>query len=256
MKTTINLVLLSAVLLSSMETKAQSTNASLSTATLDWRISRAGELKYLLYLPPGYDQTSSKHWPLMLFLHGAGERGTNVQSVAIHGPMSLVKQGTNFPFIIVAPQCPAGELWDNGPLLQLLDCIMAKYAVDTNRVYLTGLSMGGYGTWKLGLQQPGRFAAIAPVCGGGSMIDVILGNWDKGEALKSLPVWAFHGGRDDVVPPDESERLIKQLKKIGVRDVKLTIYPEAGHDSWKEVYGDPKFYEWMLSQRRRPQASD
>ena len=122
--------------------------------------------------------------------------------------------------------------------------------MDTNRIYLTGLSMGGYGTWKLGTQHAKRFAAIAPICGGGNMIDVVLGSWDKGAPLKSLPIWAFHGAKDDVVPLDESERLVNQMKKFGVRDVKLTVYPEAKHDSWRLTYADPEFYEWLLKQKR------
>jgi predicted peptidase len=234
---------------SAMKAKAQTSNP-ISSATLDWKIARSGELKYLLYLPPDYSRTSDKRWPLLLFLHGAGERGTDVQRAAIHGPMSLVKQGTNFPFIIVAPQCPAGQLWENEPLLQLLDEMEKKYAVDTKRVYLTGLSMGGYGTWKLGLAHPERFAALAPICGGGNMIDVILGPRDKPAAIKSLPIWAFHGAKDDVVPLSESERMVGQLKKLGVKDVKLTVYPEAKHDSWKEAYQSPELYEWLLKQSR------
>ena len=234
-----------------MKAKAQSARTTLPVEKFTWKIAREAEMQYLLYLPAGYDAKSAQRWPLMLFLHGAGERGTDVQRVAIHGPLSLVKQGTNFPFIIVAPLCPAGQLWENEPLLQLLDRLTDKYAVDTNRVYLTGLSMGGYGTWKLGLQHAERFAALAPICGGGSMIDVLLGTRDKkGEPLKGLPIWAFHGAKDDVVPVDESERMVKRLQKLGATKVTLTIYPEAGHDSWKEAYSDPKFYEWLLQQAR------
>ena len=233
-----------------MKAKAQNSNSPVTSATLDWKNTRTGELKYLLYLPPDYSKSSDKKWPLMLFLHGAGERGKDVQRVTVHGPMSLVKQGTNFPFIIVAPLCPSGEIWQNEPLLQLLDRVTKNYAVDTNRVYLTGISMGGYGTWKLGIENAARFAAIAPICGGGNMIEIIMGTWDKGAPLKSLPIWAFHGAKDDVVPLEESERMVKQLKKFGVRDVKLTVYPDAKHDSWKLTYADPKFYEWLLKQSR------
>jgi len=247
-KFTLLLALVSAF--SAMKVKAQTSNSPVTAATLDWKSTRHGELKYLLYLPPDYSKSSDKKWPLMLFLHGAGERGNDVQRVTVHGPMSLVKQGTNFPFIIVAPLCPAGEIWQNEPLLKLLDRVTESYAVDTNRVYLTGISMGGYGTWKLGLENAGRFAAIAPICGGGNMIEVILGTWDKGAPLKTLPIWAFHGAKDDVVPLDESERMVKQLKKFGVKDVTLTVYPEAKHDSWKLTYANPKFYEWLLKQSR------
>ncbi|MEK7780955.1 MAG: prolyl oligopeptidase family serine peptidase [Verrucomicrobiota bacterium] len=250
MKTTLSLLLALVAIFLVMKAKAQTSNSPVTAATLDWKSTRKGELKYLLYLPQDYKKSDGEKWPLMLFLHGAGERGTDVNRVAIHGPMSLVKQGTNFPFIIVAPQCPAGELWDNEPLLQLLDRMTDKYSVDTNRIYLTGLSMGGYGTWKLGLAHPDKFAAIAPICGGASMIDVILGTWDKKKELEKLPVWAFHGAKDDVVPLIQSERVVNSLKRGGVKNIKLTVYPETKHDSWKEAYADPKFYEWLLTQSR------
>lgn len=232
-----------------MNAKTQTTNP-IATAKLAWSTARTGEMQYLIYTPPGYSAKSDKRWPLMLFLHGAGERGKDVQRVGIHGPMSEVKKGTNFPFIIIAPQCPANELWENEPLLQLLDHTVKHHAVDTNRIYLTGLSMGGYGTWKLGLSHPDKFAAIAPVCGGASMIDVILGTWDKKKELEKLPIWAFHGAKDEVVPLKESERVVEALKNGGVKNIQLTVYPETKHDSWKEAYSDPKFYEWILKQSR------
>ena len=222
----------------------------IKSASLDWKINRSGELQYLLYLPAAYQESDDKRWPLMLFLHGAGERGSDVQRVAIHGPLSLVKQGTNFPFIIVAPQCPSGQIWESEPLLQLLDNVEKKYRVDDKRIYLSGLSMGGYGTWKLGLANPGKFAAIAPICGGCNMIEVLLGPRDKADAVKSLPIWAFHGAKDDVVPLSESERVVEGLRRGGVKEVKFTVYPEAKHDSWKEAYKTPELYEWMLSKSR------
>jgi predicted peptidase len=250
MKTTLRFLLALLAVAPVMKAKAQTTSSSITSATLDWKVNRSGELKYLLYLPTNYKPGSTERWPLMLFLHGAGERGTDIQRAAIHGPMSLAKQGTNFPFIIVAPQCPENQIWENEPLLQLLDGMEKKYAVDSKRIYLTGLSMGGYGTWKLGLAHPERFAALVPICGGGNMIDVILGPGDKGAPLKSLPIWAFHGAKDDVVPLSESERMVAQLKKLGVKEVKLTVYPEAKHDSWKEAYQSPELYEWLLKQSR------
>jgi predicted peptidase len=251
MKATFSLLLALSTVFVVMNAKAQTSTSSVTAGSLDWKSTRKGELKYLLYLPPDYSKSSDKKWPLMLFLHGAGERGTDVNRVAIHGPMSLVKQGTNFPFIIVAPQCPAGQIWENEPLLQLLDKTTASHNVDTNRIYLTGLSMGGYGSWKLGLTYPERFAAVAPICGGANLIEVILGTWDKKKDLEKLPIWAFHGAKDDVVPLAESERAVDSLKRGGLKNIKLTIYPEARHDSWKLTYSDPKFYEWLSQQSRR-----
>jgi predicted peptidase len=136
-------------------------------------------------------------------------------------------------------------------VLGLLNEITGKYAVDTNRIYLTGLSMGGFGTWDLGLTHPEKFAAIVPICGGGQMIAVLLSSHDNGQALRSLGVWAFHGGKDPVVPLEESQRMVDALKKAGVQDVKLTVYPEAQHDSWTETYNNPELYDWLLKHERK-----
>jgi predicted peptidase len=126
-----------------------------------------------------------------------------------------------------------------------------KYAIDTNRVYLTGLSMGGYGTWKLATAHPERFAAIAPICGGGEIIDVLLAERRKAADLKALGIWAFHGAKDPVVPVEESERMVNALMRAGCTDVQLTIYPEAGHESWTEAYANPKLYDWFLAHKRK-----
>jgi len=211
------------------------------------RVTRELSANYLLYLPPDYKSEAKAQWPLMLFLHGAGERGTNVSVVAVHGPPKLVKQNRDFPFIIVSPQCPAGERWSNETLLALLEEVTHKYRVDTNRIYLTGLSMGGFGTWALGIAEPNKFAAIAPICGGGETIPILLANTAKREQLKRLPVWAFHGGKDPVVKVEESEKMVEALKRIGGQNIQLTVYPEATHDSWTETYNNPKLYDWFLS---------
>lgn len=237
-------------LMATMNTPAQPTNRPLLADKLQWKVTQAGELSYLIYLPKDYSATNGQHWPLMLFLHGSGERGTDVQRAAIHGPLKLVREGREFPFIIIAPQCPEKELWQSEPLMQLLDRVAEKYAVDTKRIYLTGLSMGGYGAWALGLRHPEKFAALVPICGGANAIDAILGPGDKGAAFQSLPIWAFHGAKDDVVPLDESERIVNELKKRGVRDIRLTVYPEAKHDSWSETYQNPELYEWLARQSR------
>ena len=209
------------------------------------------EVNYLLFLPKGYDAKAEKRWPMILFLHGAGERGTNVWKVATHGPPKNVTGHPDFPFIIVSPQCPEHQVWSREVLLKLLEEITAKYAVDTNRIYLTGLSMGGYGTWDLGLTYPEKFAAIVPICGGGQLISLLLSNREKGPALKTLGVWAFHGGKDPLVPLEESQRMVDALKKVGAQDVKLTVYPEAQHDAWTEAYKNPELYDWLLKHERR-----
>lgn len=205
---------------------------------------------YLLFLPKGYEARGEKKWPLIFFLHGAGERGTNIWKVAVHGPPKIVKDKADFPFIVVSPQCPSGETWSNDLLLNLLDDVIAHHAVDTRRIYLTGLSMGGFGSWSLGSQYPERFAAIAPICGGGEWLRVVLSGGKKAKALKSLGVWAFHGAKDPVVKLEESERMVNAFKKAGCQDVKLTVYPEAQHDSWTESYNNPELYEWFLKHER------
>ncbi|MGC8666527.1 MAG: prolyl oligopeptidase family serine peptidase [Chthonomonadales bacterium] len=198
--------------------------------------------QYLLYLPLEYDKDRSRRWPLMIFLHGAGERGTDLEKVKTHGPPKLVAQGKEFPFILVSPQCPEGQWWDTGMLNALLDTLLAKYRVDPDRVYLTGLSMGGFATWAWAEAHPERFAAIAPICGGG---DPFLA-W----RLKSVPVWAFHGAKDPVVPVKMTTDMVDALKSVG-GDVRLTIYPEAGHDAWTDTYNNQELYDWFLQHQRR-----
>ena len=216
------------------------------------QLTKAASLGYLLYLPKDYHPADkARQWPLMLFLHGSGERGTNLSKVSAHGPPKLAKLKQDLPFIVISPQCPAGRRWDDETLLALLDDVIARHSVDTNRVYLTGLSMGGYGTWSLGLSHPERFAAIAPICGGGNLILGLLPDTKKQAALKRLPIWAFHGGKDNVVPPAESERMVAAAKSAGCKEVQLTIYPDAGHDSWTEAYNNPKLFEWFLAHERK-----
>ncbi len=195
-------------------------------------------MHYLIYLPENYDGT--KPMPLLLFLHGAGERGDDIELVKKHGPPKLIAQGKHFPFIVVSPQCPKGRFWDARSLSTLLDNIEQNYAVDSSRIYVTGLSMGGFGTWALAAYAPERFAAIAPICGGGEKF------WVR--KLTHLPIWAFHGEKDSVVPPHRTTELVEQLKKLG-GNVKLTLYPDAGHDSWTATYDNPELYEWFLKQR-------
>lgn len=198
-------------------------------------------LDYLLYLPPDYAQKDS--WPLMLFLHGAGERGHDLKLVEIHGPPKLIEQGKQFPFIVVSPQCPTDRWWHPIELTALLDDVVARYKVDRDRIYVTGLSMGGFGTWMLAAYAPDRFAAIAPICGGGEPA------W--GTRLAHLPIWVFHGAKDPAVPLKRSEDMVDALKKKG-NNVQFTVYPTAGHDSWTATYNNPEFYRWLLSQKRVP----
>ncbi|HEX2866369.1 MAG TPA: prolyl oligopeptidase family serine peptidase [Ignavibacteriales bacterium] len=193
---------------------------------------------YLLYLPQDYGKDDKK-WPLVLFLHGAGERGADINMVKRHGPPKLVEQGKEFPFILISPQCPEDQMWSIPTLDALVNEIQDKYDVDPARVYVTGLSMGGYATWKMAENFPDRFAAIAPICGWGNVSTVCN--------LKRLPIWTFHGKKDRAVPFEKTEELVSALKKCG-GNIQFTVYPDAGHDSWTESYNNPKLYEWMLKQ--------
>lgn len=205
------------------------------------KITRTVTLNYLLYLPADYE-VGNKNYPLILFLHGAGERGDDLELVKIHGIPKIVEQQKDFPFIAISPQCPADRWWVDPWLLEalngLLDEIVQNYRVDTNRIYLTGLSMGGFGTWALAIAHPERFAAIAPICGGGMP-------W-MAYRIKDVPVWAFHGAQDPVVPLQRTEEMVDALKRLNA-PVKLTVYPDAGHDSWSQTYSNPELYQWFLA---------
>ncbi|RMG32568.1 MAG: phospholipase [Planctomycetota bacterium] len=202
---------------------------------------------YWEYLPDGYAEDAQKRWPLLLFLHGAGERGNDLKLVLRHGPPKRVLEGAKFPFVIVAPQCPAGKWWEPVSLDAFLNAVLQKYRIDADRVYVTGLSMGGYGTWSLIAYAPQRFAAAAPICGGG--LPFLVRN------AKNVPVWVFHGAKDGVVPIEESERLVRALKRAG-GTVRFTVYPDAGHDSWTATYENDELYRWLLSHRRGQPAAD
>lgn len=202
-------------------------------------------MKYLLYLPKDYDQKPS--WPLMLFLHGAGERGDNLQLVKKHGPPKLIEAGHEFPFIVVSPQCPKDHSWEPFKLTALLDEIGEKYKVDQDHVYVTGLSMGGFGTWALAVRTPNRFAAIVPICGGGDPF--------RAKRIAHIPAWVFHGAKDTTVPLEMSQTMVDALKK-NKGNVMFTVYPDAKHDAWTKTYANPQLYEWLLQQKRTPPKSE
>jgi predicted peptidase len=199
--------------------------------------------RYLLALPDGYKSDSGRKWPLIVFLHGAGERGTDLETVKKHGPPKLIAAGQKFEAIVASLQCLAQQIWNPHGVKALTDELIKTLRVDTNRVYLTGLSMGGFATWETALEYPGTYAAIVPICGGAGVRFVMA------ERIKHLPVWIFHGARDPVVEPSYSKKMFDALTKVG-GNVKLTMYPDALHDSWTAAYNDPELWKWMFAQKR------
>ncbi|NBX34375.1 phospholipase [bacterium] len=198
-------------------------------------------LDYLVYLPADYEQDKAKLWPLVIFLHGSGERGSDVQLVRKTGLTQTLEQRGATPYVMIAPQCPLGGGWNTTALDKLLDQATGDYRVDKKRVVLTGLSMGGYGTWKWGAEHPERFAAMIPVCGGGKPESVAN--------LKGMPIWGFHGDADTAVKLSAGQAMIDASKKAGA-DVKFTIYPGVGHNSWGKAYAEPELEGWILSKRK------
>ncbi len=195
--------------------------------------------QHLLYLPKDYYQTR-RRWPLVLFLHGVGNRGTNIEKVKTTGLPKMVDREKEFEFILVAPQGHKEEWWQTDHLIELLDEVISVYAVNTDRVYLTGLSMGGYGTWKLACEHPERFAAVVPICGGGPV--------EKACRLKDVPIWAFHGAKDEVVPLEKGQEMVNAVNACG-GNAELTVYRYLEHDSWSATYDKKELYDWLLKHR-------
>ncbi len=206
-------------------------------------ISQKVALNYRLYLPRNYEQQAE--WPLILFLHGRGERGNNLGLLNLTGLPKNIADGQDYPFIIAAPQCPPTSYWTEEleALNALLDALIQKHKVDTSRIYLTGLSMGGTGTWFLAARYPQRFAAIAPICGIGQ-------TWAAQERLQHMPAWVFHGDADSVTSVKRSQEMVAFLQENGA-PVKFTVYPGVDHDSWTATYNNPVLYTWFLSHQLR-----
>lgn len=194
--------------------------------------------RYLVALPQG-----SGPWPLVLFLHGSGERGKNLENLKRHGPPRMMAEGRRFPYVVLSPQCPRGQWWSAETLEALLDHALATWPIDPTRVWVTGISMGGYGAWSLAIRCPKRLAALVPICGGG--------NPRQARQLRDLPVWAFHGEHDDSVAPGETVAMVDAIRRAG-GDARLTLYPDLGHDCWTRTYHDPELWSWLEGQSRDP----
>ncbi len=207
------------------------------------RLGDTPEYRFDVSIPRDYAKEPAKTYPLLVFLHGSGERGEDLTRVRVHGPLAEVDHGRELPMIVAAPQCPENEDWYSEEVAALIETVCAKYRIDRSRIYLTGLSMGGYGTWATAIAYPDVFAAIAPMCGGSDPRDA--------DRLKSLPIWNFHGKLDEAVPFHESQDMVRAVKKAG-GDIKFTVYPDLGHNCWTVSYANSDLYPWLLAHTKKP----
>ncbi len=199
-------------------------------------------LSYLLIQPSPAAFAPNAKRPLVVFLHGSGERGDNLDLVKKHGPPMQALQGDGLPFVVLAPQCPAGKSWDPTTVIALTNKIAAEENIDPTRIHLTGLSMGGFGTWDIIAEAPDLFASAVPICGGGDPVTA--------PKIKDIPIWTFHGEADDAVPVAKTREMEKALRKEGAPQLRCTYYPGVGHDSWTQAYADPALYAWMMLQSK------
>lgn len=210
------------------------------------RVLKQGDtsMPYVVYVPRDY--TATKKYPIILFLHGVGERGDDGLKPTQIGIGSAIRmRSERFPCIVVMPQCPANKWWSGDALEMAYQCLqqaIKEFSCDPQRVYLTGLSMGGFGTWELGAKYPETFAAMVPICGRGNPADA--------EKLKNMPIWVFHGAADPVVPVTFSRDMVEALRKAGSTSVIYTEYPGIEHNSWDPAYNAPELMTWLLEQKR------
>lgn len=208
-----------------------------------WNSDKYFNFGYVINLPVDFDET--KKYPLVFFLHGAGERGENLDVAMNHGYMKHVReQGAEYPFIFVAPQCPDNKYWGcfTESLIAFLEDMISALPVDEDRVYLTGLSMGGTGTWMLAMACPEKFAAMAPVCGSGIC-------WN-GKIIKDIPIYVYHGDNDETVPISESINMISRVNAHG-GNAQIKICYGVGHNAWEEAYEGDELWKWLLSHKRK-----
>jgi len=205
-------------------------------------------LNYLLFMPRDTTAVENGKCPLIITLHGIGERGSDLWKVKNEGLPKILDGKNDFPFIVVSPQCPSTTEWYYNDGVQqlvnkMIDSVIARYPVDTNRIYLTGLSMGGIGTLDMAIRYPKRFAALIPIA------FRIEDGWDLC-TIKDIPMWAFHGQRDPVIPISKAQSVITALNNCGGNPT-FTIYPDLYHDSWTRTYNNPDIYTWLLTQKKQ-----
>ncbi len=219
---------------------------------LEWlgKGDRRRAINYLLYTPAAFGRQPGRRWPLIVFLHGGGERGDDPQLLKAQPLPKTLAGPATFPAIVFSPQLPLRlTFWSDliEPVDVLLRRLEAHYAVDKRRVYLTGLSTGGFGTWEYGLRHPRRFAALVPIAGGydgGSAVPAGIC------ALRNVPIWAFHGALDTIIPPERSAVLVGALRACGSKVVRFTLYAGVDHfGSWPRAYADPALWRWLFAQR-------
>lgn len=233
--------LVTSVVLASMAMRADAaTDPVMTTGQHPQPAVAANGYAYQLFIPRAAIQSGGRTWPLMVFLHGSGERGDDIARVKVHGPPKIADRNPDFPFILISPLLPKDEDWDISKLDAILERALGTLPVDRTRVYLTGLSRGGHASWRWAAAEPGKFAAVAPVAGRGDPTTACT--------FKDKPVWAFHGDRDDVVIPEGSFTMVRAIRACGGKP-RLTIYPDLGHNAWDPAYDDPALYLWLLSQR-------
>ena len=191
-------------------------------------------------MPAEYEKNADQKWPLILFLHGGGERGDNLEVVKKHGPPKQISEGNSFPAVVISPQCDLGSRWNPHALAKLVEHAANTYRIDRQRLYVTGLSMGGAGTWSLITEYPDRFAAAIPICGRGDLA--------AAEKLAKIPIRIFVGGKDRAETVQNCEQMAAALKKAG-GDAELKLYPDLPHDCWTVTYNNPEVFDWLLSQK-------
>jgi predicted peptidase len=222
--------------------------ASLTPQSFEAEVTLKVGGNYLLCLPESYDASQPKEWPLLVFLHGASERGDDLDLLKKHGPPKLIAAGRKFDAVVACPQVPAKGVWDPHGVKALVDTLKRRCRVDEDRVYLTGISIGGFGTWETMGAYPEVFAAAIRICGGTGTRAFMA------DRIKDIPAWIFHGEADPIVPVDYSRRIYEQLKRAGGHP-KVTIYPGVEHDSWTRTYDSPLVWEWLFEQRRGRQRA-
>ena len=209
------------------------------------RQEREATLRYWLFVPAAYSADESQRWPLVLFLHGSGERGDDLELVKKHGPPKWLSQRPDFPAVVISPQCPAAQRWNAAELAKLIESAANNLRIDRQRLYVTGLSMGGSGTWSLLAERPDLFAAAIPICGRGNLTRI--------EAIAKTPVWVAVGAKDRAGLVTNNIDLVAALTATGGA-TGFTLYPDLAHDCWTTTYEDEAIWKWLFSQKRVEEA--